>query len=94
MGSKREDDFMVSSIDPSSLKKKQVSVSQQKIKKSSTKNRKVSPCRHFTKGWCRQGDACSFQHNVENLYPDSQKVFLGGLPKSITQVKLLCELRQ
>jgi len=40
------------------------------------------------------GEACIFQHCVEGSYPESQKVFLGGLPKSITQVKLLSELTQ
>merc|ERR1711920_848329 len=59
-----------------------------------TKRAKVSVCRHFTKGWCRQGDACSFKHVLEGSHPDTQKVFLGGLPHSITPAKLLWELRQ
>jgi len=59
-----------------------------------TKTAKVSACRHFIKGWCRQGDACSFEHIIEGSYPDTQKVFLGGLPHSITPAQLLLELRQ
>jgi len=94
MGTKAEDDFMVSSTGPSPLEEKKMSISKKKAQKSPTKNGKVSPCRHFTKGWCRQGDACSFQHSVEGSYPDSQKVFLGGLPHSITPAKLLWELGQ
>jgi len=93
IGTNAEDDFMVSSTGPSSLAEKQVSTSKQKVQKSSAKNGKV-PCRHFTKGWCKLGDACSFQHSVEGSYPDSQKVFLGGLPHSITPAKLLCEMEQ
>lgn len=58
------------------------------------KKPKVSVCRHFMKGWCRQGEACSFQHVIEGSHPDTQKVFLGGLPHSITPAKLLWELRQ
>lgn len=53
----------------------------------------VSACRHFAKGWCRQGDACSFQHSVKDSYPTSQKVFLGGLPHSMTTSKLLQDLK-
>jgi len=85
---------MVSSIGSSPVQKKPMSVSKQKVEKSTTKTGKVSPCRHFTKGWCRQGDACSFQHIIQGSYPDSQKVFLGGLPHSITTAKLLLELGQ
>jgi len=59
-----------------------------------SKDGKVSACRHFTRGWCRQGDACSFQHSVDGSIPDSQKVFLGGLPHSLTPAKLLWELKQ
>jgi len=94
MGSKAKDDFVVSSTDPSSPEDKQNKVSKQKVPKSTMKSGKASPCRHFVKGWCRQGDACSFQHSVEGSFPDNQKVFLGGLPHSITPAKLLLELGQ
>jgi len=92
MGTTTEDDFMVGSSGyPSPLDDRQMSSpSKQEILKMG----KVSPCRHFMKGWCRQGDACSFQHSVEGSFPDSQKVFLGGLPHSITPAKLTWELKQ
>jgi len=48
--SKVEDDFMVSSIYSKLLEDKPMSVSKQKVQKSTTRNRKVSPCRHFIKG--------------------------------------------
>jgi len=67
------------------------SASSQKVPKS-TKKEKLAACRHFAKGWCRQGDACSFQHCVKDSYPTGQKVFLGGLPQFITSSKLVEEL--
>merc|ERR550534_1053302 len=71
-----------------------MNITKLKAQKKSNKIGKESVCRHFLKGWCRQGDACSFQHSVESSHPDTQKVFLGGLPRSITLAKLLGELRQ
>jgi len=97
MGTTTEDDFMFNSTDPLPCHqddKRMISPPKKKVQKSSVKNGKVSLCRHFTKGWCRQGEACSFEHSVEGSYPDSQKVFLGGLPHSITPAKLLWELKQ
>jgi len=97
MGTTTEDDFMFNGTDPlpcSQDDKRMISPSKNNVQKSTAKNGKVSLCRHFTKGWCRQGDACSFQHSVEGSYPDSQKVFMGGLPHSITPAKLLWELKQ
>lgn len=95
MGTNTEDDFMVGSTGlPCPLDDKRMSPSKQNVQKSTIKNGKVSACRHFTKGWCRQGEACSFQHSFEGSFPDSQKVFLGGLPHSITPAKLLWELKQ
>lgn len=95
MGTTTEDDFMVGSTGlPCPLDDKRMSSLKQNVQKSTIKNGKVSACRHFIKGWCRQGEACSFQHSVEGSFPDSQKVFLGGLPHSITPAKLLWELKQ
>jgi len=94
MVAKTEDDFMVGSTGGSRpLEEKRVNIKKQTDQKSATKT-KVAACRHFTKGWCRQGDACSFQHSIEGSHPDTHKVFLGGLPHSITPVKLMWELRQ
>jgi len=94
-GTTTEDDSMVDNTGPPRpLEAKPTNITEQKVKKSATKTKKVSVCRHFTKGWCRQGEACSFQHRGEGSHPDTQKVFLGGLPHSITPAKLLWELRQ
>jgi len=94
MGATAEDDFMVGSTGaPRPLEEKRMNINKQTGQKSTTKT-KVAACRHFTKGWCRQGDACSFQHSIEGSHPDTHKVFLGGLPHSITPVKLMWELRQ
>jgi hypothetical protein len=94
MGTKVEDDLMASCTVLSSLEKKSMSISKQKVQKNTSKNSKLTPCRHFTKGWCRQGDTCSFLHSVVGSYPDSCKVFLGGLPHSLTPARLLWELEQ
>jgi len=67
-------------------------VSPKKKPKTKSKKGKVASCRHFAKGWCRQGKACSFVHCLKDSHPDSQKVFLGGLPHSITPTKLVKEL--
>lgn len=76
------------------LKEKRMNITKQQDYGNATKAAKASVCRHFTNGWCRQGNACSFQHIVEGSHPDNQKVFLGGLPHSITPAILLRELRQ
>jgi len=49
-------------------------------------------CRHFIGGYCKFGDACNFKHSEQSSYPDSQKVFLGGLPQSVTTEILVDEL--
>jgi len=51
-------------------------------------------CRHFAEGYSRRGDNCDFQHDIMNSHPDTQKVFLGGLPRSITSHKLVWELKK
>jgi len=76
------------------IMEKRMTIAKEEDHDNETKRAKVSVCRHFTKGWCRQGDSCSFQHVLEGSHPDTQKVFLGGLPHSITPAKLLWELRQ
>jgi len=52
----------------------------------------VKLCRHFVGGYCKLGDACNFKHCEQSSYPDSQKVFLGGLPQSVTTEILVQEL--
>jgi len=49
---------------------------------------------HFTKGYCKLGEACKFRHSLENAHPDSQKLFLGGLPKNLMPETLVFELRE
>jgi len=84
--------FAKSTVRPS--KENRMNITKQQDYGNATKIAKASVCRHFTKGWCRQGNACSFQHIVEGSRPDTQKVFLGGLPHSVTPAILLRELRQ
>jgi len=48
-------------------------------------NRKRRHCRHFLKGHCKRGKACDFLHDPSIFCPNSQKVFLGGLPAHITE---------
>jgi len=49
-------------------------------------------CWHYTLGHCRRGKYCDFNHNIKNTYPDSCKVFLGGLPFDITAASLKQQL--
>ena len=35
--------------------------------KSSTSNQKITPCVHFSRGECRDGDQCRFEHRVSAL---------------------------
>jgi len=93
--SKPEEDFRIRSLQEDVCTPVQCdrdkSASTPKVPKS-TKKEKLAACRHFAKGWCREGDACSFQHSVKDSYPESIKVFLGGLPHSMTSSKLVEEL--
>jgi len=90
-----EEDFMVHGTLPSRTPETEpLDINKQKDQKNVTKTTKMSACRHFAKGYCRQGDACTFQHREEDSHPDTWKVFIGGLPNSVTPAKLSCELRQ
>jgi len=51
-------------------------------------NRKRRLCRHFLKGHCKRGKGCDFLHDPSIFCPNSQKVFLGGLPAHITEATL------
>jgi len=57
-------------------------------------NRKRRLCRHFLKGHCKRGKTCDFLHDPSIFCPNSQKVFLGGLPAHITEVTLRQKLAQ
>jgi len=54
--------------------------------------RKRRLCRHFLKGHCKRGNSCDFLHDTSIFCPDSQKVFLGGLPAHITAEQLVEKL--
>jgi len=56
--------------------------------------RKRRMCRHFLKGHCNRGKACDFLHDPSIFCPNSQKVFLGGLPAHITEATLRQKLAQ
>jgi len=57
-------------------------------------NRKRRLCRHFLKGHCKRGTACDFLHDPSIFCPNSQKVFLGGLPTHLTEATLRQKLAQ
>jgi len=51
-------------------------------------------CHHFTKGYSKLGESCNFRRSDRICHPDSQKLFLCGLPKNITSETLVFELRK
>lgn len=51
-------------------------------------------CRHYNEGYCKRGTNCEFRHILSVVYPDSQKVFLGGLPLNITERELSEKLEE
>jgi len=57
-------------------------------------HRKRRLCRHFLKGYCKRGKACDFHHDLSIFCPNTQKVFLGGLPAHITEDSLLQKLAE
>jgi len=57
-------------------------------------SRKRRLCRHFLKGHCKRGKTCDFLHDPSIFCPNSQKVFLGGLPAHITESTLRQRLAQ
>jgi len=56
--------------------------------------KKLPNCRHYNEGYCKRGNNCEFQHILNVVYPDSQKVFLGGLPLDITEKELSKKLKE
>jgi len=56
--------------------------------------RKSRLCRHFVKGFCLRGDSCDFLHDQSFFCTDEQKVFLGGLPRSLTPEALKTKLEE
>merc|ERR1739838_140857 len=61
---------------------------------SDEQTRKRRLCRHFLKGHCKRGNACDFLHDKSIFCPNSQKVFMGGLPAHITELTLRQKLAE
>jgi len=61
---------------------------------SEDQTRKRRLCRHFLKGHCKRGNACDFLHDLSIFCPNSQKVFLGGLPAHINELTLRQKLAE
>jgi len=62
-------------------------------KKRTVQHKDTKPnCWHFMRGHCKRGKYCDFNHDRKNTYPDSCKVFLGGLPFQITVASLKQQL--
>jgi len=51
-------------------------------------------CWHFMRGHCKRGKYCDFNHDKKHSFPDSFKVFLGGLPFHITEACLKQQLSE
>jgi len=49
---------------------------------------KKPDCWHFLRGHCKRGKYCDFSHDSKQYWPDSCKVFLGGLPFQMTEATL------
>jgi len=60
--------------------------SRERLKKS--RDEKKPDCWHFLRGHCKRGKYCDFGHDSKHGYPNSCKVFLGGLPFHITEAAL------
>jgi len=56
--------------------------------------KKLPNCRHYNEGYCKRGNNCEFHHILNVVYPDSQKVFLGGLPLDIKEKELSKKLKE
>jgi len=63
-----------------------------KVKQLAKNGEKKPNCWHFLRGHCKRGKYCDFIHDRRHGYPDSFKVFLGGLPFHITVASLKQEL--
>lgn len=62
------------------------------VKQTAKNGEKKPNCWHFLKGHCKRGKYCDFIHDRRHGYPDSFKVFLGGLPFQITVASLKQQL--
>jgi len=71
-----------------------------KVQKKNRDNRRSKPeegkkphCWHYVRGHCKRGKYCKFTHDSKHSYPDSHKVFLGGLPFQISGTTLCQHLK-
>jgi len=62
------------------------------VKQTAKNGEKKPNCWHFLRGHCKRGKYCDFIHDRKHGYPDSFKVFLGGLPFQITVASLKQQL--
>jgi len=86
--------FRYRQLNHDSARRSEIAGVQRKTRTKKSKWDKVQICRHFEDGYCRRGETCDFKHNTLNSYPDTQKVFLGGLSRHITSEKLVLELEE
>jgi len=51
-------------------------------------------CWHYMRGHCKRGKYCDFIHDIKYSYPDTHKVFLGGLPFHLSETALRKQLQE
>jgi len=51
-------------------------------------------CWHYIRGHCKRGKYCDFVHDIKHSYPDTHKVFLGGLPFHLSETALRKQLQE
>jgi len=55
---------------------------------------KKPDCWHYVRGHCKRGKYCKFTHDNNLSYPDTHKIFLGGLPLQTTETSLCQHLKE
>jgi len=73
----------------------------EKVQKKNRYNRITKPregkrpdCWHYVQGHCKRGKYCNFTHDSKHSFPDTHKIFLGGLPFKITETSLCQHLKE
>jgi len=51
-------------------------------------------CWHYVRGYCKRGKYCDFAHDSKHSFPDTHKIFLGGLPVQTTETSLCQHLKE
>lgn len=88
IGDAMEERFGISSNNEANFSE---GVGSRSVKNAAENHNDVRLSRNLPEGNCKLDD---FQDGVAHFCPDAQKVFLGGLPRSITAWKLVCELEK